>query len=60
MRNIFESMSKSGEYIFSTTLGIKPLNCFSKIKKRPIISRNNFNKPYSIDYDAFPVLKKSN
>ncbi len=36
MRNIFESMSKSGEYIFSTTLGIKPLNCFSKIKKRLI------------------------
>ena len=34
IRNIFESISKSGEYVFSTTLGLKPLNCFSKVKKK--------------------------
>ena len=32
MLNIFKHMTKNGEYVFSTTNGSKPLNCFSKIK----------------------------
>lgn len=34
MLDILKFIRKNGEYVFSTTCGSKPLNCFSKIKKK--------------------------
>ena len=36
MKNILQSITKTGKYVFTTTDGLKPLNCFSKIKSRLI------------------------
>ena len=36
MKSILQLIPKTGEYVFTTTYGLKSLNCFSKIKSRLI------------------------
>ncbi len=40
MQRILQSIPKNGEFIFSTNYGLKPLNCFSKIKSKLIQTSN--------------------
>ena len=40
MQRILQSIPKNGEFIFSSTYGLKPLNCFSKIKSKLIQTSN--------------------